>query len=134
MIVSGSLPNYSNCVYDIDLSLDSPISGFEFSLMRTGIDGSFKTANIITFSGAEGYLFDESGNFFDGYKSGVLFNLKIFHDHTNSTFSYFKDDLLISNKLEVTGDSVLSNGSINHVNFEKHGQSTFTLNASGVIT
>jgi len=52
MITTGSLPNYTNSVSDINISVDSPISGFELSLMETGIlstDGSFKTANLVTF-------------------------------------------------------------------------------------
>ena len=135
MIVSGTLPDYQNSIYDINLSLDSPISGFEFSLMETGINGgTFKTANIITFSGSEGYLFDESGQFFGGYESGKPFSLKVFYDHTNKTFTYYKDDILMANRMFTTGHSVLSDGSINHVSFDKHSDSEIGLTVSGVIS
>ncbi len=133
MITSGNLPNYKNCIYDVDVTIDSPISGFEFSIMETGIDGGFKTANLITFSGAEGYIFDQSGNFFGGYRSGVPFELEIHHDFLNSTFSYYKDDILIANGLDVTGDSIL-NGRPNLVMFTKHGESVLSLEATGCIS
>ena len=134
MIVSGSLPNYHNSIYDINLSLDTPISGFEFSLMETGIDGSFKTANMITFSGSEGYLFDESGQFFGGYESGTPFSLQVYYDYTNKTFTYYKDDVLIANRMFTTGQTVLSSGAINHVKFDKHSNSEISLSVSGVIS
>jgi hypothetical protein len=134
MITTGSLPNYLNSVYDITLSLDSPISGFEFSLMETGIDSTFKTSNLVSFSGSEGYLFDQSGHFFGGYESGKTFSLKVFYDHTNETFTYYKDDLLIANKMLVTGVGVVSTGSINHVSFTKYADSEASVSASGVIS
>lgn len=132
MITSGNLPNYKNCIYNVDVTIDSPVSGFEFSIMETGIDGSFKSANLITFSGAEGYVFDQSGNFFAGYASGVPFDLEIHHDFLNSTFSYYKDNILMANGLDVTGANIL-NGSSNLLMFTKHGESVLSLQATGAI-
>lgn len=133
MITSGNLPNYENCIYNVDITIDSPISGFEFSIMETGIDGGFKSANLISFSGVEGYIFDQSGNFFGGYRSGVPFDIEIHHDFLNSTFSYYKDNILMANGLDVTGSSIL-NGKSNLVSFTKHGDSVFSLEASGAIS
>lgn len=132
MITSGNLPNYKNCIYNVDVTIDSPVSGFEFSIMETGIDGSFKSANLITFSGAEGYVFDQSGNFFAGYASGVPFELEIHHDFLNSTFSYYKDNILMANGLDVTGANIL-NGRSNLLMFTKHGESVLSLQATGAI-
>jgi len=132
MITSGNLPNYKNCIYNVDITIDSPVSGFEFSIMETGIDGSFKSANLITFSGAEGYVFDQSGNFFAGYASGVPFDLEIHHDFLNSTFSYYKDNILMANGLDVTGASIL-NGRSNLLMFTKHRESVLSLQATGAI-
>jgi hypothetical protein len=132
MITSGNLPNYKNCIYNVDVTIDSPVSGFEFSIMETGIDGSFKSANLITFSGAEGYVFDQSGNFFAGYVSGVPFELEIHHDFLNSTFSYYKDNILMANGLDVTGANIL-NGRSNLLMFTKHGESALSLQATGAI-
>lgn len=129
MIVSGSLSNFQNSICDISVSVDSPISGFEFSLMETGVGGG--DHNLVTFSGQEGYIFDQSGNFFGGYKSGVPIDLLVYYDQTNKTFSYYKDNLLICNKMDVTGSVVDS--SINHVSFTKHADSVLTVNVRGVI-
>ena len=93
MITSGSLPNFEDSFYSVDITVNSPISGFEFSLMETGVDGTFKSANMITMSGQEGYLFDQSGNFFGGYQSGVPFNLQIYYDKGNTSFSYYYKDI-----------------------------------------
>ena len=137
MITTGSLPNYTNSVSDINISVDSPISGFELSLMETGIlstDGSFKTANLVTFSGKEGYLFDQSGNFFGGYESGKPFKLTVFYDFDTSRFSYYHNNSFIANGLDVTGYSVLQTGNVNFLMFNKHGDSTASLSISGAIS
>jgi|TARA_Y100000004_G_scaffold100311_1_gene112447 hypothetical protein len=129
MIVTGSLSNFQNSTYDISISVDSPISGFEFSLMGTGAGGAAN--NMVTFSGQEGYMFDQSGNFFGGYKSGVPIDLFVYYDHTNKSFSYYKNDVLISNNMRVTG--TVANSSINHISFTKHANSTASFTVTGVI-
>tara|TARA_B100000963_G_scaffold67137_2_gene55246 strand:+ start:27091 stop:27495 length:405 start_codon:yes stop_codon:yes gene_type:complete len=134
MITTGNLPEYENCIYNIDLTVDSPESGFEFSILSTGLDSStLKTSNLISFSGKEGYLFDQSGNFFGGYRSGEPFNLEIHHDFTNKTFSYYSDKILIANSLDTTGID-LDHNKISHISFTKHGNSILSLNASGSIS
>ena len=133
MITSGNLPFYRNCIYSIDVTVDSPIDGFEFSIMETGVDdGDFTTANLISFSGQEGYLFDQSGHFFDGCRSGVPFNLEIHHDFTNQTFSYYKDGIIMANGLDITG--VVVDGKANLIMFTKHGNSSLSVEASGSIS
>ncbi len=137
MITSGSLPNYKNSVCDITVYIESPLSGFELSLMETGILASadaFKTANLVTFSGKEGYLFDQSGNFFGGYESGKPFGLKVFYDFDNSRFSYQHNNLLVANGLDVTGYSVFETGNVNCVMFNKYAGSTFSISISGAIS
>ena len=129
MIVTGSLDGFKNSVYDISISIESPISGFEFSLLETGAGGA--AHNLVTFSGQEGYIFDQSGNFFGGYKSGVPVELLVYYDQTNKSFSYYKDNLLISNGMDVTGSVV--NSTINHVSFTKHGNSTVSVGITGLI-
>ena len=130
MIASGSLSNYANSIFDINVSVNSPLSGFELSLTETG---AFYSANLITFSGKEGYLFDQSGNFFGGYQSGVSFNLKVHYDYTDSTFSYYHNDVLAANGLDVTGFDCkgATDGAVNCVDFVKHQNSSVTVVASG---
>ena len=133
MITSGSLKGYENSVYDVDVTVDSPLSGFEFSLMETGNDGGWKSANMVSISGKEGYLFDQSGNFFGGYESGVPFNLKIYYDYNQQAFSYYSDDVLMANSLDVTGYDIFEDGVINLIMFDKHADSSLALNVTGSI-
>ena len=133
MIESGNLPKYGNSSYDINFTVNSPISGFEFSLMETGIDGSFKSANLVTISGKEGYLFDQSGNFFGGYKSGIPIPLRIDYDYNNLTFSYYHDDILMASVLDVTGGAIFNGGGVNLVMFEKYGASSVSISVNGSL-
>ncbi len=132
MIKSGSFENYECSVYSVDLDITSPESGFEFSLMETGYDGSWKTANLVTISGVSGYLFDQSGNFFGGFQSGIPFNVKIYYDYDNKTFSYDLEDVLMANSLDVTGYDVFETGLVNLAMFHKHGDSSATVVGQGV--
>ena len=135
MITSGSLPFFENSTHEVSIMVDSPLTGFEFSLMKTGSVGSaFKTANLVTISGKEGYLFDQSGNFFGGYESGVPFDLKINYDYQNKVFSYYKDDNLMANALDTTGWNLInSDGVINLIMFDKHGDSSLSINSTGAV-
>ena len=129
MITTGNLSNYQNAIYDISLSINSPLSGFELSLSETG---KFHSSDLITFSGAEGYVFDQSGNFFGGYGSGVSFDLEVHHDYMNSSFSYYQDGVLIANGLDVTGQAYgATDKSVNCLIFNKHGDSEVSLSVSG---
>lgn len=129
MITTGNLSNYQNAIYDISLSINSPLSGFELSLSETG---KFYRSDLITFSGAEGYVFDQSGNFFGGYGSGVSFDLEVHHDYINSSFSYYQDGVLIANGLDVTGQAYgATDKSVNCLIFNKHGDSQVSLSVSG---
>lgn len=132
MITSGSLPNYQNSFYEIGFSIQSPDSGFAFHLMESGIDGGFKEAQLVSISGKDGYLFDQSGNFFCGYESGANFDIQVYYDFTNKSFSYYYDNILIANALDVTGFNILD-GKVNLAKFEKHGDSSATVLASGLI-
>ena len=131
MITNENLSNFENSIYNIDITVNTPLSGFEFSLMETGVAGTFKTANLVTFSGQEGYLFDQSGNFFGGYDSGMPFNLKVYYDYDNTSFSYYWNDVLMANSLDVTGWSVFETGKVNLISFDKHGDSSLSLTVTG---
>ena len=139
MITTGNLPFFTNSIYDVQLDIGSPIDGFEFSLIETGTIPSFEAINLVTFSGKEGFVFDQSGNFFAGYISGVPLDLEIHYDYTNKTFSYYHGGVLIANGLDVTGavSSAAANmetGKVNHVSFTKHGDSSLSITATGAIS
>ena len=129
------MPFFENSMHEVSLTVNSPLTGFEFSLMKTGSVGSaFKSANLVTISGKEGYLFDQSGNFFGGYESGVPFELRINYDYQNKVFSYYKDDKLMANALDVTGwDLINSDGAINLIMFHKDEGSSLSINSTGVV-
>ena len=139
MITSGNLPFFSNSIYDVQLDIQSPVSGFEFSLMETGdMGGPFGTTNLITFSGKRGFIFDQSGNF-AGYTSGVPLNIQIYYDYPNQTFSYYYEGVLMANGLDATGaagsnSANMNTGKVNHIRFTKHGDSSLSLDASGTIS
>ena len=133
MITSGSLKGYKNSTYNVEVTVNSPLSGFEFSLMETGDEGGWKSANMVTVSGKEGYLFDQSGNFFGGYESGVPFNLKVYYDYRLLTFSYYHEDVLMANSLDVTGIDIFEEGVINLIMFDKHGDSSLSMDVTGSI-
>jgi len=130
MNVTGTLPSgFKNSIINIELIVDSPYSGFEVSLMESG---KFHSSKLITFSGSEGAMFDQSGNFFGGYKSGSALDLKVHYDYSRSGFAYYFEDTLIANNLDATGVSDgATDGSINAVSFKKHGNSTVSVVADG---
>tara|TARA_R110002020_G_scaffold266011_1_gene480856 strand:- start:1864 stop:2271 length:408 start_codon:yes stop_codon:yes gene_type:complete len=133
MITSGSLKGFENSTYNVEVTVNSPLSGFEFSLMETGDDGGWKSANMVSISGKEGYLFDQSGNFFGGYESGVPFNLKVYYDYNLATFSYYHEDVLMANSLDVTGIDIFEDGVINLIMFDKHDDSSLSMDITGSI-
>ena len=127
MKVSGSLPELENSIFNISVLVDSPLSGFEFSLMETGAGAA--PHDLMQFSGKEGYLFDQSGNFFGGYQSGLPFTMSVHYDWTNTGFKYYFGDVLIANDLETSVGTLPRR--VNQVEFQKHGNSTINVFASG---
>ena len=130
MNVTGTLPSgFKNSIIDIELIVNSPQSGFEVSLMESG---KFHSSKLITFSGSEGAMFDQSGNFFGGYKSGSALDLKVHYDYANSGFSYYFENTLIANNLQPTGVSEgATDASVNAVSFKKYGNSSVSVVANG---
>ena len=132
MKVSGSLPQFENSIFDVAIVVDDPANGFEFSIMETGLDGSsFTEVDLIQFSGSEGYLFDQSGNYFGGYQSGVPFDMSIHYDRTTTGFKYYFQDVLVANNLKVNTGVLEERANI--VQFEKYGNSTLSINAEGIV-
>lgn len=129
MKTTGSLPSYKNSFYNLDFVINDPASGFKFHLMETG---SSLNAYLVSISGEQGYLFDQSGVFYNGYKSGTPFNVKIYYDHSNETFTYYHNDGLVANYYDVTGFSQ-GDGVVNSILFEKEETSSVSVEASGII-
>tara|TARA_R100000482_G_C5053037_1_gene113588 strand:+ start:212 stop:598 length:387 start_codon:yes stop_codon:yes gene_type:complete len=126
-MTTGEIANYKNAVYDLDITVNDPANGFRLDLMETG---SSSQRTLVTFSGYQGYLFDQSGNFFGGYDSGVPFELVVQYDHTNKTFSYYHDTVLMANGLDITG--YVTDGKVNAVRFDGYNNGSLSLSVSGV--
>tara|TARA_R100000734_G_C3310066_1_gene100803 strand:- start:889 stop:1284 length:396 start_codon:yes stop_codon:yes gene_type:complete len=129
MITSGEFSPFKNSIYNVSLSINSPDSGFELRLLETGASSE---GELVKFSGNRGYIFDQSGNFWGGYQSGVPFDLEIHYNYHDKTFSYYSDNILIANGLDVTGSTVVDDGKVGLVTFLKHGDSTASVSISGV--
>jgi len=132
MKVSGSLPQFENSIFDVAIVVDNPASGFEFSIMETGLDGStFTGVDLIQFSGSEGYLFDQSGNYFGGYQSGIPFDMSVHYDKTTTGFKYYFQDVLVANNLKANTGVLEERANI--VQFEKYGNSTLSIDVNGIV-
>tara|TARA_B100000131_G_scaffold319150_1_gene364448 strand:+ start:1144 stop:1554 length:411 start_codon:yes stop_codon:yes gene_type:complete len=133
MAISGNFPELKNSRFDVTIEVGTPISGFNFAIMQTGLHGSsaFTGVKIAEFSGREGYLFDQSGNFFGGYQSGVPFDISVHYNYEITGFSYYFGDVLMANNITShTGIGALKE-TPNHISGQKYNNSTFSVFVTG---
>ena len=128
MKVSGSLPRLDNSVFDFSINVKSPSSGFEFTIQESGI---YPVKNIITFSGNEGYVFDQSGHLCGGYQSGVPFDISVHYSRDFTGFSYYFNNTLIANNMSGMSGTSSAAGVPCQVEFDKHGDSSLFVIATG---
>ena len=126
MKVTESLPDLGDSIFNVGLVVDNPVSGFEFSIMETGVGVE---VDLIQFSGVSGYLFDQSGNFFGGYQSGTPFQMSIHYDKTNTGFKYYCEGVLMANNMASNVGSL--DEIANQIEFEKYGNSSLSVSVSG---
>ena len=126
MKVSGTLSGFENCIIDMDIYIDSPNSGFDLTVMETGVG---TRDDIFSFSGYEGYVFDQSGRFIGGYRSGTSFNIQTHFDFDQTKFRYYFDGQLISNNM-----TPITAKSPNCVEFEKYGNSSLEVSVTGSLS
>lgn len=107
-------------VADLEFRLEVPDSGFSFSFGSGSNVNNFVTG--LSFSGSGGYLFDQSGNFFGGYKSGELFEIQV-HCFDFERASYFYNKKLMANNVQM-------NASVNAILFDKYGDSSLKMRIS----
>ena len=135
MMTTGEIANYKNAVYDLDITVNDPANGFRLDLMETG---SSSQRTLVTFSGYQGYLFDQSGNFFGGYDSGGQATSSGGGGNTqrpsrvsvDKTFSYYHDTVLMANGLDITG--YVTDGKVNAVRFDGYNNGSLSFSVSGV--
>ena len=125
MKVSGSLPYFGNSVFDVTIVVDNPLSGFEFSIQDSG---DAPPTDLVQFSGSEGYVFDQSGNFCGGYQSGIPFDISIHYSVDTTGFKYYFNNVLVANNISGLADTA---SNPNQIEFEKYGDSSLTVSATG---
>jgi hypothetical protein len=105
----------------------SPASGFSFAFGSTGESQVFNTG--IVFSGRNGLIFDQSGNFFGGYYSGRQSQIEghVFENR----LSYFYEDSLVNNNIVFDSGHQISGG-FNCFEFDKIEDSSLLLNLNYV--
>ena len=127
MKVSGTLSGFDNSIVDLNIYIDNPYSGFELTAMETGNRTRY---NIFSFSGNEGYVWDQSGRFFAGYRSGTSLELQVHYNYTDQLFSYYHNGNLVSNNMVPLNASK----SIDSIEFDKHNSSRLETSISGVLS
>lgn len=99
-----------NLVFTADIQVSVPDSGFLFQIGRSG-ESDFYPA--VSFSGSEGFIFDQEGDFIGGYRQNELFTISgnyfygeqsmsgdVLIDHTGEArFAYFLNNTLIANNI-----------------------------------
>jgi len=101
MACIGHLDFISSGLYDLKINIDSETKDFELHFGRYFQD-SETTCQLLetgaSFSGVNGYLFDQSGNFFAGYTPNEEFSIQI-HKKNYSDFSYSFNGVLMNNNV-----------------------------------
>lgn len=125
MKATGSFSSlFKNSIIDVDIHIDDPYSGFDFTVYETGLGIKY---DIFNFSGSQGYVYDQSGRFFGGYKSGQSINITTHYDYSNDKLKYYFNNTLVANDMDPTNNSK----GINSIEFEKYGNSTLEVNVTG---
>lgn len=106
MACIGHLDFTSSGLYDLRVTIDPEIEEFEIHLGRY-FEDSETTCELLetglSFSGINGYLFDQSGNFFGGYTPNEEFSIQI-HKKNYFDFSYSSGGVLMNN--DVVSDTM----------------------------
>ena len=125
MKTTGSFSSlYKNSIIDVNIYIDNPYSGFDFTVFETGLGVKY---DIFSFTGSEGHMVDQSGNFFGGYRSGEYINITTHYDYNSDKFKYYVNNNLVANNM-----NAVNNGKgINCIEFEKYGDSTIQVNVTG---
>ena len=123
MKVYSSIYPSGSFIANIEFRVNDPKSGFSFALGNGTGESNFFTG--LYFKGYSGYIFDQSGNFFGGYRSGARFDMEV-RCFDQERAAYFLNGKLIANNIDVSG-------SINCVEFDKHKNSVMNMRLSSVM-
>lgn len=124
MRVSGSLDGFKNSIINVDIYIDNPYSGFDFTVSETGAGVKY---DLFSFSGAQGHIVDHSGQMFGGYRSGQYINITTHYDYDNQRYKYYFNNTLIANNMVPVNTSKIANC----IEFEKYDNSTLQVHVTG---
>jgi len=125
MFVYKDITGYSRSIIDLTLNVADAYSGFHVAIgAGTNAGGGLDYSGIM-YSGYEGYIFDQSGDFVGGYAQGNPFIITS-HLHDDNHVSYYINDVLIKNDY-----ATLTTGSVNRIEFGKYGASTLQIDTKG---
>lgn len=110
-------------IADIEFRVNNPKSGFSFAFGNGTGESNFSTG--LYFNGYSGYIFDQSGNFFGGYRSGTRFEMQV-KSFDEERAAYYFNGKLVANNIRYTG-------AINCVEFQKYGSSLANVRITSVL-
>ena len=123
MFVYTEITGFSESVISMDFNIEDAHSGFLVAAgSGIGTNDRLDYSGII-FSGYEGYIFDQSGDFVGGYEANSTFNITS-HIHTGNNYSYasyFIDGVLIKNDYGPLTKVPM------RIEFDKHGESSLRI-------
>lgn len=122
MKILQSIEPYRSLYFTATITPKSVVSGFSIAIGNTGETDGFLTG--IIFSGRNGFVFDQKGNFFGGYYSGR--QLEIQGHLFRNRLSYFYNSNLVSNNITIT-NSDQSSYAYNCFEFDKIEDSTVSV-------
>ena len=119
MNVYQSVTGYEASIIEMDILVDNTFSGFSIAGGQKDPSQTEISDYSFSFSGYEGYIFDQSGRFVGGYQPNTSFKISV-HSKSDETCSYFIDDVLIANNYTgVTGFDLIE--------FDKIGESSVSI-------
>jgi len=134
--VYQDITGYKKSVISMDISIDDSAAGYVDSFqggflvgIGSGIGTNDRLAySGIIFSGQDGYIFDQEGDFVGGYATNQNFNITT-NIHEDGHVSYFIDDVLIKNNLTTLTHKPKriewkKEISVNFLNIENKGQAS----------
>lgn len=116
--------------YEIDVKISPADDFFELHLGQQANNLTEMIDTGISFSGQNGYIFDQDGLFFGGYTPNDNFKIKVVKKNYYD-FSYYFNDTLIANDMQINTTGVGDISALNSVYFSAGLGST--LNGESVV-
>lgn len=117
MKVYQQISGYKESVINLTVTAENTNSYFSVAVGNGfdsgAITGLHNTGFVV--SGQNGYLFDQSGNFFAGYQPEIPFTISV-HNTAGNRLMYYYNDKIISNNTYKSAD-------VDYIEFDKNNAS-----------